>query len=363
MKLALTSGLTGALLGVSIVALAQAPRELQMNSEIVFEVPVLPPPAAGGDFAYEMLGGPADGPGERLVKGAPYCADAVHESVQPLLDADGSVGNRIVRQTRTRLCRDGEGRTRQELERQGRKLAYLRDPVSREAWVLDAERKTARGLAAGGGEPMAWSFNEMADGPAWRDYAERVREWARSLADRARPASGRPASAPPASSTPPAAGAAAPRDAEIVAIVRRARDEAAGHDVDMRVLRLQGSGPPALPQLAVPPGVSSTAAAFAPRGAGALTSLGARKIEGLDVNGERTSWTIAAGKVGNERPIVVVRDVWTSPDLMLTVQSRDFDPRRGENNYRLLNIKRGEPDAALMKVPPDYSRSASAAGR
>jgi hypothetical protein len=42
---------------------------------------------------------------------------------------------------------------------------------------------------------------------------------------------------------------------------------------------------------------------------------------------------------------------------MLTVAVRDFDPRRGEANYRLTNIRRGEPDAALMKVPADYTRS------
>jgi hypothetical protein len=73
------------------------------------------------------------------------------------------------------------------------------------------------------------------------------------------------------------------------------------------------------------------------------------------VHGERTTWTIEAGKLGNEKPIVITRDVWTSPDLMLTVQSRDFDPRSGEQSYRLLNLKRGEPDAALMKVPADFS--------
>src|SRR5579871_1934139 len=44
---------------------------------------------------------------ERIVQGAPYCADAVHESIQPLAD-----GNRIVHSRTTRTCRDGEGRTR-----------------------------------------------------------------------------------------------------------------------------------------------------------------------------------------------------------------------------------------------------------
>ena len=57
---------------------------------------------------------------ERVVRAAPYCAEAVHESVQPLAD-----GNRIVQRQVTRLCRDGEGRTRQEVEHNGRRRVYL----------------------------------------------------------------------------------------------------------------------------------------------------------------------------------------------------------------------------------------------
>jgi len=78
-------------------------------------------------------------------------------------------------------------------------------------------------------------------------------------------------------------------------------------------------------------------------------------IEGVKVNGERTTWTIEAGKVGNEKPIVITRDVWTSPDLMVTMQTRDADPQVGETTYRLTNLKRGEPDASLMRVPPDFT--------
>jgi hypothetical protein len=365
MKSALSAALLTAAFAASAQTAPRAPREFP--PELVFDVPLLAP-ACGGALAFEAHDGEAQ-LGTRLVKGAPFCADAVHETVQPLLDADGAVGNRIVRQQKTRLCRDGEGRTRQEVERHGRKLVYLRDPVAREAWVLDSERKTAHGqrsLAFGG--EAGGSFNEMADGAAWRDYTERVREWARGFAERARASTGRAASAPPSPATPPAApapGAAPLRDAEVVAIVRRSRDEAAAASrdggVDLRVLRIQGAGGGAglapLPPLSVPPGVSWAAEAFAPRGPATLSPLGSKEIEGLRVNGERSSWTIAAGKLGNEKAIVVVRDVWTSPELMLTVHSRDFDPRRGETNYRLLNLKRGEPDPASMKVPADFSKS------
>ena len=93
---------------------------------------------------------------------------------------------------------------------------------------------------------------------------------------------------------------------------------------------------------------------FAPRGPGVLTPLGSQSIEGLRVDGERTTWTIESGRVGNEKPIVITREVWTAPELLLTVLSRDVDPRSGETHYRLSNVRRGEPDPALMKPPADY---------
>jgi hypothetical protein len=74
------------------------------------------------------------------------------------------------------------------------------------------------------------------------------------------------------------------------------------------------------------------------------------------VNGERSSRTIEPGRLDNEKPIVITREVWTSPELLLTVRSRDADPRSGETHYRLVNLKRGEPEAALMKPPPDYEQ-------
>jgi hypothetical protein len=114
---------------------------------------------------------------------------------------------------------------------------------------------------------------------------------------------------------------------------------------------------------APPPAVQWRSQVLAPRGAGTVTPLPARDIEGVRANGERTSWVIEAGKVGNEKPIQITREVWTAPDLMVTLQSRDFDPRSGEVNYRLKNLKRGEPDAALMRVPADFSKPARPAPR
>ena len=303
--------------------------------------------------------------GERVVKGAPYCADAELESVQPLAD-----GNRIVRRQTTRLCRDGEGRTRQEVERGGRRIVYLRDPVAGESWVLDPERKSARQLAGGG---LRRDFVHP-DASAWREYAEKMREWARGFSERMRrdPGGAAPAAPmPPAPSVAPAAVPAVPPMPAIVAEDEHTVRDAEGREqreVQMHVLRWPGPGAalqalPGMPAMVapLPPGVALRAQLGAPRGPGVASSLGGKEIEGVKVNGERTTWTIEAGKVGNEKPIVISRELWTSPELMLTVMSRDADPRVGETTYRLARLRRGEPDAALMRVPADYTpRPASA---
>jgi len=57
------------------------------------------------------------------------------------------------------------------------------------------------------------------------------------------------------------------------------------------------------------------------------------------------------GRGGSRKPVEISREVWTSPELMLTVSSRDFDPRSGAVSYKLKNLKRAGPEAALMKVP------------
>jgi len=275
--------------------------------------------------------------GERVVKGAPYCADAELESVQPLTD-----GNRIVRRQVTRLCRDGEGRTRQEVERGSRRIVYLRDPIAREGWVLDPERKTARRLGLHRGLP---DIDIDIDTSAWREYGRKMREWARGFTERVRRESG-------AASTPTPSAPPAPPMPPMPVVVAEEPNDAQVH-----VLRVEPpAGLPAPPLAApLPPAVAWRAQLGAPRGPGVTTPLPARDIEGVRANGERTTWTIEAGKVGNEKPIVITREVWTSPELMLTVLSRDADPRAGETTYRLKNLRRAEPDPALMRVPKDYA--------
>jgi hypothetical protein len=295
------------------------------------------------DPAFEMIDHPAlmqlagrELAGEPVVKGAPYCATTMHERIQPLVD-----GNRIVQRQTGLVCRDGEGRTRREVQREGgKRIVYLHDPMTQESWVIDSDGKTRRQL-------KTQIRVEHGDGARSEEFSARMRDWAQDVARRFR--DGRPADA-----------ARAPEAAK----PGEARTETR---VETRVIRLADGTTATAPLPPLPPGPPTGAQAplppmpplppialsidLAPRGPGATTALPAAEMEGLKVNGERTTWTIEAGKIGNEKPILISREVWKSPELMITVSRRESDPRSGEVNYRLERVKRGEPDAALMKPP------------
>jgi len=84
-------------------------------------------------------------------------------------------------------------------------------------------------------------------------------------------------------------------------------------------------------------------------------NLGDQVIQGLKVQGTRTTTTIPAGQMGNERPIQIVSERWYSPDLQTTVKFTHSDPWAGETTYQLTNINRSEPDASLFQIPAGYA--------
>jgi hypothetical protein len=94
-----------------------------------------------------FLGAQAGAPG-RVVKNAPYSAEAVTELTQTLAD-----GNRIHQVSTSKIYRDGEGRTRTEQSLSGLsaiapnsnlpKVIFLQDPVAGTSYALDTIRKTA----------------------------------------------------------------------------------------------------------------------------------------------------------------------------------------------------------------------------
>ncbi len=94
-------------------------------------------------------------------------------------------------------------------------------------------------------------------------------------------------------------------------------------------------------------------------GAGApkpvVENLGNQVMQGLTVQGTRTTTTIPAGQMGNERPIEIVSERWYSPDLQTVIKFAHSDPWAGETTFQLTNINRAEPDASLFQVPAGYT--------
>ena len=75
----------------------------------------------------------------KVVKGAPYSAEVVTETNQPLAD-----GNAITHKSTSRVYRDGEGRTRQESLRDNEvRSVYISDPVEGTNYTLIPGAKVA----------------------------------------------------------------------------------------------------------------------------------------------------------------------------------------------------------------------------
>lgn len=84
-------------------------------------------------------------------------------------------------------------------------------------------------------------------------------------------------------------------------------------------------------------------------------SLGTQLIGGISADGTRTTRTIPAGQIGNEKPIAVTVERWYSPDLQMDILIKRTDPRGGTTLFQLTNVVRSEPDASLFQVPSDYT--------
>lgn len=109
-------------------------------------------------------------------------------------------------------------------------------------------------------------------------------------------------------------------------------------------------------------GVSATAGETggARGGRGSITdqnveSLGVKMMEGVMVEGSRTTRVIPAGQIGNDRPIESVYETWYSNDLHVTVLRRVTDPMNGNTLNQLTDIQRSTPSPALFSVPSGYT--------
>jgi hypothetical protein len=239
-------------------------------------------------------------------------------------------GNRITQRNEAAIYRDSEGRTRREQTLAGLgpwqagepvTMINIHDPVAGKSYVLDPARRTAREL-----RPFQMAIAHAEEGFVAANVELRP-TW-----DAAVPA--------PALLPPPAPGIAVERG---VTVVREGGAE------DVRVF-------------ATAP-VAGAIAAF-PGGANAAgEDLGEQVLEGLLVKGTRVTDTIAAGTIGNERPIDIVTERWYSPEIDAVVLQRFADPRFGETVYRLVNVARGDPSRDLFQVPQGYEVEAAAAPR
>jgi hypothetical protein len=280
--------------------------------------------------------------GARMVKNAPYSAEMVSERTQTLGD-----GNQIVRKTSSMSYRDSAGRTRTEVRNEkGEVLTVtIHDPVEGVRTILRPRDKSAIRIST-------------------PDITARVaREHARAAAAEARvsAAEARAAGAQARMAADQARirieelrreGKLPEGERFIVKQVERSGGAGGEHrDVQIRIAQVAGA---------------QAAARVAPMIAGALgehkwaskaetKDLGTREFSGVKATGVQRSYEIPAGEIGNRNPIVVSTETWTSPDLQAVVYQKRSDPRSGEFVFRVENLKREEPAAALFTVPSDYT--------
>jgi hypothetical protein len=83
-------------------------------------------------------------------------------------------------------------------------------------------------------------------------------------------------------------------------------------------------------------------------------TLGSKTINGIVVEGTRTTRVIPAGVHGNSEALTITHDSWVSPDMKLEIERVDTDPRFGTTTVEVTNVSRDEPSAALFQAPAGY---------
>ena len=268
---------------------------------------ILAAAAVGGAFAQEsnviyqrssgvVTAGAVASISASPVVGAPYSGTITNEMVQTLSD-----GTHITQTTTGTVARDSQGRTRQDAPlpmignlsaANAPHLVFIVDPVAQVSYTLNLTDKTAQKMPA---PPFSAPNAAMANEKLFLQMGPQV--------------------------------------------------------------SVTGGGPMPLapmPQMPVMPlqkmDISRNDAANA-----TTEDLGSQTMEGALVNGTRTTRTIPTGQIGNDAPIKIVTEVWTSPDLKTVVYSKRGDPRMGEQTFQLTNIVRAEPDPSLFFVPAGFT--------
>jgi hypothetical protein len=317
--------LTGTSTFSSFAQQKETPNRVQIERERVIQGPDGPPPPPDhmvferGIMPHGPDGPPAPGDyiflatemsfGGQLVKGAPYSAQAVTESVHTLGD-----GNRITNKSTAVIYRDSEGRTRREhtLKSIGpfaqggepSQTIFISDPVAGVSYTLDPKTQVARKMA-----PRHFKIKSPG-GPPDEQIQKKVHIVTEPMKEG--PATGEPR------------------------FRVSVESDGVGHKKHVETGAAMGwldsRNPSARKE-----------------------SLGKQNIGGVEAEGTRSTVTIQAGEIGNERPIEIVSERWYSPELQVIVMTRHSDPRFGENTYQLTNINRTEPARELFEVPAGYT--------
>jgi hypothetical protein len=280
-------------------------------------------------------------PIEQAVKGAPYSAETLIEGTQALAD-----GNRISKKTTGRVYRDSEGRTRREEDRpNGAMTISITDPVGGFSYSLDPVNKVAWRTPMGVGGAIMGKLEAAQASSTRRVYEERTTaEGQRVVAFSSSPMTDEEKQKIEAAAAARRAGA---EDAQSGAAARGgAGGGGGGAQAGVAPVARGGGG-----------GRGGAVGGFA-RGTVSPATVGPlehKTIEGVAVEGRKTTTVIPAGQIGNEQPITITSEQWRSPELNLLVMTRHNDPRSGESTYRLQNIIRAEPDRSLFMVPADYT--------
>ncbi|HEX4565550.1 MAG TPA: hypothetical protein VH138_02920, partial [Vicinamibacterales bacterium] len=210
---------------------------------------------------------------DKQIKGAPYSGDVIVSSSQTLAD-----GNHIVHSDTSHVFRDSAGRTRREqsgrMSEVGRgqpiastqgPIVNIFDPVGGFSYSLDAEHKIAWRTPIGTSQDLLIRTNAASE-----EAMAKLRAEKESLAAQGR----------------------------------------SGGDA------VVGAGGADVARIKLENGVAYSVA---------KAPLEHATIDGLAVDGRKTSETIPAGKIGNELPITITNEEWTSIDLKVLVLTKHND--------------------------------------
>ena len=318
----------------------------------------------------------------RLVKGAPYSATAVTESIQTLSD-----GNQIIQRNEVVYYRDSEGRTRieQTLKKIGKwvaegnpkRMVTIADPVAGHYYYLDPNehKATEAPLPHKVADPaqlqelvqkqkLAWEKQKQIFEEQWvkqnQLFEERWTQRKRALDERGAK-SGQASQEQWAKEKQMFEEQQAKQkqifDEQWAKRKQRFEEQMTKIKQGSEVPKSKPSVEKSLTKPAAPASSEEkrTVAASESVNGRKTESLGKQVMEGVEAEGTRVTRTIPAGEIGNTLPIYIVDESWYSRELQMPVMTRHHDPRSGDIVFRLTNINRAEPARSLFEVPADYT--------